>query len=207
MVSLAHKIGLGIAGKAVNGPSTTSPPSRGEGCGLYSIRMRNAPLYSSYPTIWVVLMLKRKELSLEVSTSPIENIKAFRLIAESENWSMTTHEGSRLVDRFAIIIPMAQSARTLGIEIMDGPLQGLELHSWAETKGSAGAINIAAWTIPGGHGNEEARDVIRKWARSLSRCPWKWSFGERSRIGYLLPVFRRSRKAFAKLGLTKWEKK
>jgi len=42
-------------------------------------------------------MLKRKEFTLEVSTSPIENIKAFRLITESNDWSITTHEGSRLV--------------------------------------------------------------------------------------------------------------
>ena len=105
-------------------------------------------------------MLKRKEFILEVSTSPIENVKAFRLIAESNNWPITTHEGSRLVDRFAIIIPMAQSARTLGLELMEGPLQGLEMHSWAETKGSAGAINMTAWTIPGGQGNEEAMDLI-----------------------------------------------
>ena len=152
-------------------------------------------------------MLKRKEYILEVSTSPIENVKAFRLIAESNEWEFTTHEGSRLVDRFAIIMPMTQNARTLGLEIMEGPLQGLEIHSWAETKGSAGAINMAAWTIPGGQGNEEGLDLIREWAKSLPRCPWKWSFGERSRIGYLLPVFRRSRKAFAKLGLTKWDKK
>ena len=50
-------------------------------------------------------MLKRKEFILEVSTSPIENVKAFRLIAESNDWPIKTHEGSRLVDRFAIIIP------------------------------------------------------------------------------------------------------
>ena len=69
-------------------------------------------------------MLKRKEYILEVSTSPIENLKAFRLIAESNEWEFTTHEGSRLVDRFAIIMPMAQNARSLGLEIMEGPLQG-----------------------------------------------------------------------------------
>ena len=152
-------------------------------------------------------MLRRKEFVLEVSTSPIANIKAFRNIADSNEWTLTSHEGSRLVDRFAIIMPMAQSARTLGLEILDGPLQGLELHSWAETKGSAGAINMASWIIPGGEDNTEAMDMIRKWAKLLPRCPWKWTFGERSRIGYLLPVFRRSRKKFAKLGLTKWEKK
>ena len=152
-------------------------------------------------------MLRRREYTLEVSTSPIENIKALRKLAESHNWSVTSHEGSRLVDRFAIIMPMAQNARTLGLEILDGPLEGLEMHSWAETKGSAGAINMAAWTIPGGEGNEEGKDLIRDWAKSLPRCPWKWSFGERSRIGYLLPVFQRSRKTFAKLGLSKWDRK
>lgn len=152
-------------------------------------------------------MLRRREYTLEVSTSPIENIKALRKLAESHNWSVTSHEGSRLVDRFAIIMPMAQNARTLGLEILDGPLEGLEMHSWAETKGSAGAINMAAWTMPGGEGNEEGKDLIRDWAKSLPRCPWKWSFGERSRIGYLLPVFRRSRKTFTKLGLSKWDKK
>ena len=88
-------------------------------------------------------MLKRKELVLEVSTSPVENIKSFRRITESNEWEITSHEGSRLVDRFAIIMPMAQSARTLGIEVLDGPLRGLEIHTWAETKGSAGAINMA----------------------------------------------------------------
>ena len=150
-------------------------------------------------------MLKRREFKLEVSTTPIENIKAFSRIASSNGWSLQSHEGSRLVDRFAIIMPMAQNARTLGLEILDGPLKGLEMHSWAETKGSAGAINVSSWIIPGGEGNEEARELIRNWAQKLPRCPWKWTFGERSRIGYLLPVFRRSRKAFARLGLSSWE--
>ena len=150
-------------------------------------------------------MLKRREYVLEVSTTPIENIKALRLICEENEWEIESQHGSRLVDRFAIIMPMAQNARTIGIIIHTGPMQGLEMHSWAETKGSAGAINVTAWIIPGGQGNNEAMDLIREWALTLPRCPWKWSFGERSKIGYLLPVFRRSRKAFAKLGLKSWK--
>ena len=150
------------------------------------------------------IMLRKRELTYEVSTSPIENIKAMRNLVSENGWEMRRHEGSRLVDRFAIIMPMTQSARTLGIEVLDGPLQGLELHSWAETKGSSGAINMAAWTIPGGQENTEAMDLIRNWALSLPRCPWKWTFGERSKIGYLLPVWRRSRRAFRKLGLKTW---
>ncbi len=151
-------------------------------------------------------MLKRDEFTLEVCTSPIENTKSLREILSAKGWELSAHQGSRLVDRFAIIMPIAQSARTLGLEIIDGPLKGLEMHSWAETRGSAGSINIVAWTIPGGMGNTEAIEVIREWAYSLSRCPWKWTFGERSKIGYFLPVFRRSRKAFKKIGLQNWPK-
>ena len=97
-------------------------------------------------------MLKRKELVLEVSTSPIMNIKSFRRITEANNWEITSHEGSRLVDRFAIIMPMTQSARPLGLEILDGPFQGLEIHTLVESKGSSGAITMVAWTSTRGEG-------------------------------------------------------
>ena len=104
-------------------------------------------------------MLKRREYVLEVSTTPIENIKALRLICEENEWEIESQHGSRLVDRFAIIMPMAQNARTIGIIIHTGPMQGLEMHSWAETKGSAGAINMASWIIPGGE------VTLKRWIR------------------------------------------
>ncbi|MDP6869524.1 MAG: hypothetical protein QGI21_01975 [Candidatus Poseidoniaceae archaeon] len=151
-------------------------------------------------------MLKRNEFTLEVCTSPVENVKSLRETLTDRGWQISSHQGTRLVDRFAIIMPIAQSARTLGLEILDGPLRGLEMHTWAETRGSAGSINIAAWTIPGGKENEDAMAIIREWALSLPRCPWKWTFGERSKIGYFLPVFRRSRKAFRSIGLQDWPK-
>jgi hypothetical protein len=34
----------------------------------------------------------------------------------------------------------------------------------------------------------------------MDRCPWRWSFGERSKVGYLLPVWRQSRRRFSDLG-------
>ena len=61
---------------------------------------------------------------------------------------MERHEGSRMVDRFAIIMPMTQTARTLGIRVLDGPLRGLEVTSWSETRGSAGSLNVVSWLIP-----------------------------------------------------------
>ncbi len=145
-------------------------------------------------------MVRRATLDLEVSVSPIEAIRIFRELAEEAGWPLERHEGSRLVDRFAIIMPMAQSARTLGVKILDGPLKGTELTCWSETRGSAGAVNIASWLVPGGHDQPHSTAMIQHWVARFSRCPWRWSFGERSKVGYLLPVWRKSRKTFTSLG-------
>lgn len=145
-------------------------------------------------------MVKRATLDLEVSTSPVECIKALRQLTESTGWQLERHEGSRLVDRFAIIMPMARSTRTLGLLIKDGPLRGLELVCWSETRGSSGAINIASWVFPGGPDHPLTRNLVEHWVAILPRCPWRWTFGERSKIGFLLPVWKKSRKQFTKLG-------
>ena len=57
-------------------------------------------------------MVRKATLDLEVSVSSIQAIRLFRELAEEAGWALERHEGSRLVDRFAIIMPMAQSART-----------------------------------------------------------------------------------------------
>lgn len=149
-------------------------------------------------------MVAKREFILEVCTTPAQNIKALRQQGEAMSWSMTRHEGSRMVDRFAIIMPMVQSSRCLGLSFDDGPLAGLEMHTWQETTGSSGAVGKTAWTIPGGIENPQAKKLIKQWAGQLPRCPWKWTFGERSMVGFLLPVWRRSRRAFAKIGISKW---
>ena len=147
-------------------------------------------------------MVRRASQDFEVSVSPVQSIKVFRLLAEQAGWAMERHEGSRMVDRFAIIMPMTQTTRTLGIRILDGPLRGLEVTSWAETRGSSGAINIISWVLPGGFDHPLTQPLLQHWVSGLPRCPWRWSFGERSKIGFLLPVWRRSRKKFAALGFS-----
>lgn len=145
-------------------------------------------------------MVRRATTDLEVSISPVQCIKTLRLLVEQAGWAVERHEGSRLVDRFAIIIPMAQKTRTLGLKITDGPLRGLELVCWSETRGSHGAINIASWLLPGGPKLPVTRALLDNWVSLLPRCPWRWTFGERSKIGYLLPIWRKSRKRFTSLG-------
>lgn len=145
-------------------------------------------------------MVKRATLDLEVSVSSVQAIRRLRTLCEEADWSMERHEGSRLVDRFAIIMPMAQSTRTLGLKILEGPLKGTEFTCWSETRGSSGGLTIASWLIPGGPEQPVAKAMIEHWVAGLPRCPWQWSFGERSKVGYLLPVWRQSRKKFTQLG-------
>ena len=147
-------------------------------------------------------MVRRATQDFEVSVSPVQSIKAFRLLAEEAGWSMERHEGSRMVDRFAIIMPMTQTTRTLGLRILDGPLRGLEVTSWSETRGSAGALNMISWDLPGGIEHPLTVSLLQHWVSRLPRCPWRWSFGERSITGFLLPVWKKSRKKFAKIGFS-----
>ena len=145
-------------------------------------------------------MVRKVTTDLEVSVSPVQCVKTFRKLVEQAGWEIERHEGARLVDRFAIIIPMAQTTRTIGIKILDGPLRGLELACWSETRGSHGAINIASFLLPGGPKLPITKSLIDNWVAGLPRCPWRWTFGERSKIGFLLPVWRKARTKFAKLG-------
>lgn len=82
-------------------------------------------------------MVRRNTLDFELSVTPVECIRSLRTLCEEKGWKLERHEGSRLVDRFAIIMPMAQTARTLGLRVLDGPLTGLELTTWSEVRGSA----------------------------------------------------------------------
>ena len=145
-------------------------------------------------------MVRRATTDFELSVSPVHCIKALRLVLENTGWPLERHEGARMVDRFAIIMPITQTTRTLGLRITDGPLRGLEMTCWAETKGSAGAINVASWILPGGIGDEMIKSLLKSWVSNLPRCPWHWTFYERSKIGYLLPVWKRSKRAFSRLG-------
>lgn len=145
-------------------------------------------------------MVRRATHDLEVSVSPVQCIKAFRILCEKAGWSVERHEGSRLVDRFAIIMPMAQSTRTLGLVVKDGPLRGMELVAWSETRGTSGALNITSWTLPNGPDHPLIHNFLQHWVATVPRCPWRWSFSEKSQVGFLLPVWNKAKKKFDKLG-------
>jgi hypothetical protein len=136
---------------------------------------------------------------ISVCVSPVDAVRSFRLICKRAGWTVKRHEGSRMVHRLAIIMPIERQARTLGIVIESGPLEGAAMQAWSNVAGSAGAMTTTEWVLP-----EIDESIwppfIKAWAADLDRAPWWWTFGERSRIGYLLPEFRRSRVAFQAWG-------
>ena len=104
-------------------------------------------------------------------------------------------------------IVLAKRARVFGLKVEDGEAEGLSIRTWSYVPGSAGRISFVSFRIPELFEGEKWTSFLKEWSSYLPRCPWKWSFWERSTIGYLLPEFKKSRVAFSRegVGISKWE--
>ena len=152
-------------------------------------------------------MAPSRLLEIPVSIAPTDAIRALRLIGESRGWSMHRIEESRMVHRWAIVVPISRQARVLGLVVDDGEAVGLSIRSWSYIPGSAGRLSTVSFEVPRQLEGESWTSLLREWSDSLPRCPWKWSFGERSMIGYFLPEFRRSRVLFRgeRIDIDNWQ--
>ena len=146
-------------------------------------------------------MARPRSVTLEVNTTPTQAIRVFRHLIEEAGWEWERDEGSRLVDRMMIIMPIAKVTRTFRIAVMSGEGEGLTLTAWEEVPGSSGGITKIEWVVPGHLTGQPFRELLQAWCSRQPHCPWRWSFGQRSMIGFLLPVWRRSRREFRKFGL------
>ena len=149
-----------------------------------------------------------RQLEIPVSITPTDAIRAMRVIGESRGWRMHRIEETTMVHRWAIIVPLAKRARELGLVVDEGEGEGLTLRSWSYVPGSAGRMSFVSFNIPELFDGSVWAYFLREWVALQPRCPWKWSFWERSIIGYLLPEFRRSRKQFANegVGIKNWQR-
>ena len=142
------------------------------------------------------VMASSRLLEIPVSITPTDAIRALREIGETRGWDMRRIQESRMVHRWAIVVPISRQARVLGLVVEDGEAAGLSIRSWSYVPGSAGRLSTVSFEVPRQMEGESWISLLREWGDSLPRCPWKWSFGERSMIGYFLPEFRRSRVLF-----------
>ena len=152
-------------------------------------------------------MVVTRLIEIPVSITPTDGIRALRQIGESRGWNMRRVQETRMVHRWAIIVPISRQARVLGLVVEDGEAIGLSIRSWSFVPGSAGRLSMVAFEVPRGLEGEKWKELLFEWSHSLPRCPWKWSFSERSMIGYFVPEFRRSRALFSSEGvdISDWE--
>ena len=145
-------------------------------------------------------MARPRSVTLEVNITPTQAIRALRELAQAAEWEWERDEGSRLVDRMMVIMPIARATRTFRIAVLSGDGRGLILTAWEEVAGSAGGITKVEWIVPGHLTGEPFKELLRAWCSRHPNCPWRWSFAQRSMIGFLLPVRKRSRRDFKKFG-------
>ena len=155
------------------------------------------------------LMMSSRIVEIPVSVTPTDAIRAIREIGEHNNWKMRRLEEAKMVSRWAIVMPISKMARVLGITVEDGEAKGFSMRVWSHTPGSAGKITKVSFEIPIEIDGEIWSKILNQWVSRFERCPWKWSFGERSMIGYFQPEFYKSRSQLKKEGIdiTKWDMK
>lgn len=144
-------------------------------------------------------MVKLQTVEFSTCLKPTEMVRELREIVVTNGWEYERIESVRTVDRFAIIMPITQLAKSLGIKIISGPFKGLEMVSWSQTPGSSGSLHFTSWCYPIKIKEGDFEKLIKTWSIKLTRQPWKWTFGERSIIGYFHPVFGKSKKFFKNL--------
>ncbi|MAV60457.1 MAG: hypothetical protein CMA13_04060 [Euryarchaeota archaeon] len=155
------------------------------------------------------LMMSSRLVEIPVSVTPTDAIRAIREIGEHNNWKMRRLEEAKMVNRWAIVMPISKMARVLGISVEDGEAKGFSMRVWSHTPGSAGKITKVSFEIPIEIDGEIWTKILNQWVSRFERCPWKWSFGERSMIGYFQPEFYKSKSQLKKEGIdiTKWDMK
>ncbi|MFL2974094.1 MAG: hypothetical protein ACJZ4F_03875 [Candidatus Thalassarchaeaceae archaeon] len=154
-------------------------------------------------------MMSSRLVEIPVSVTPTDAIRAIREIGEHNNWKMRRLEEAKMVNRWAIVMPISKMARVLGISVEDGEAKGFSMRVWSHTPGSAGKITKVSFEIPIEIDGEIWTKILNQWVSRFERCPWKWSFGERSMIGYFQPEFYKSKSQLKKEGIdiTKWDMK
>ncbi|MFQ3343585.1 MAG: hypothetical protein ACKVI6_04480 [Candidatus Poseidoniales archaeon] len=151
-------------------------------------------------------MISSRLVEIPVSVTPTDALRAMREIGENRNIQMHRVKETKMVSRWAIVMPISRIARVLGLVFDDKELEGLSMRTWSHTPGSAGKITMLSFEVPLEIEGKIWNNFLNEWCIRLKRCPWKWSFGERSMIGYFQPEFYKSKSQFNKEGIRteKW---
>ena len=82
-------------------------------------------------------MVRTRILEIPISVEPIQAIRSMRMIVESNNWETTRIEDTKMVHRWAIIMPITSQARVIGFRINSGNMNGFTIRCLLYTSDAA----------------------------------------------------------------------
>ena len=138
--------------------------------------------------------------ALAISVSPKQALFAFRSVAKKKGWKIHVTEGTKIVSRFVIIAPLTSAVTTIEASIYD-PGPNIRMKVWSASPTSGGILHHIEWAGLDDNAIAQLQKFVVEWTTYCPRAPWKWTFGERSRVGYLLPEYRKTKKWFKKIGI------
>lgn len=141
---------------------------------------------------------QRSSWQSPVSVGVLESAGAVRAALEDLGWPYERRKSVRLYSKFAVAVMLPKGAYVFQFKVTGKPDTTVE--TW-ETEMSPGA-RIAHLKVEGETASDPAqlRAFLDLYRRAAGKDPWRFSAGERSRAGFLLPEFSRAKKAWAAAG-------
>jgi hypothetical protein len=133
-----------------------------------------------------------------VSVDVLESAGAVRAALEELGWAFERRKSVRLYSKFAVAVMMPKGAYVFQFLVAGEPSTTIE--TW-ETELSPGA-RIAHLKVEGETAGAPGtlKGFLDLYRTAAGKDPWRFSAGERSRAGFLLPEFSRAKKAWAAAG-------
>jgi hypothetical protein len=133
-----------------------------------------------------------------VSVPVVASAAAVRAALESLGWEFERRKSTRLYSKFAFILTLPKAAHVFQF-VVSGP-PAFTVETW-QTDIAAGAL-MTFLRVEGVRVESEGdlRAFLAAYRTAAGKDPWRFTAGERSRAGYLLPEFARAKKAWAKQG-------
>ena len=133
-----------------------------------------------------------------VSVRAVDSAGAVRAALEELGWPFERSKSTKLYSKFAFAIMLPRGAYVFRFRLK--PPSTLLIETW-ETEPSPGSrmthLRVEGFALGE---RQDVRRFLELYRRATGKDPWAFTFGERSRAGYLLPEFGRARRAWAGFG-------
>jgi hypothetical protein len=133
-----------------------------------------------------------------VSVPVLDSAGAIRAALEELGWKFERRKTSRIYSKFTVVIMTPKAAHVFQFIVSEG--RSFTIETWAADV-SAGAM-LTFLRIDDLRPDDEAkaREFLALYRKAVGKDPWRFGAAERSRAGYLLPEFRRAKKAWGEMG-------